>query len=78
MAKRQASMQCKATGQTGVLTFAVGKKHKSDHQAEGALVRIVTDRYSGIQVEMVKVHGVYSKGDQLTVARENFVSGKPN
>lgn len=73
MAKRQASMRCKSAGTPGVLNINTADRKK--HPADGASVVIITNRFSGILVEVIKSHGIYSRGSQLIVAPSDILFG---
>lgn len=70
---RHSGMQCALAGLPCVLSIKSGKQR---HPADGARVKIVTNRYSMILVEMLENHGIYSKGSQLHVAPQECVSQK--
>ncbi len=69
MSGRKASMQSSVAGLTGRLRI-------SKHPADGVRVRIVTDRFSMLLVEVVQRHHGYNVGNQLHVATSEFEADK--
>lgn len=73
--RRKASMNCRSAGAIGFLrlyTRPPGSDRLVEHSANGAKVRIVTDRYSGLEVEFVEAFGMYRKGQTIVVGRHDF------
>ena len=77
MSKRQSSTQCQSAGMTAVLHMPANHRlNKKQHSADGAKVKIITNRFSGIVVELCHNHGIYDKGDQLQVSPGDLVTGE--
>lgn len=71
--KTKSGMNCRLEGTICILSVKASDGKKK-HPADGAKVKIVTNRRSGILVEMVQSHGIYSKGAQLQVAPHECIS----
>lgn len=74
MAARLSSTQCKRVDRIGT----VGQIRTPDKKVKpisGATVRVITNRYSGLEAEVVKHHNTYRVGDRLTIAESDFVAG---
>lgn len=74
MAKRNASTVCEREGMWGVLNLP-GPKGKA-HPLDGAEVRLVTNRYSGVLVALIKPFAGTRAGTMLQIAPDNFLSGR--
>lgn len=74
--RRKASMQCRSAGAIGFLRLRLftDSGHVREHEANDAKVKIVTDRYSGLEVEFVQAHKTYKKGERIIVGRNDFTT----
>lgn len=65
--KTKASMVSRLEGMPGRVQIG------SNHPVNGALVKIVTNRFGGLLVEVIERHKDYHKGEQVVIAPIDFV-----
>lgn len=75
--KRKASILCYSAGTTGRLSLHLKTPSGMSytHDAHGAKVRVVTDRFSGLEVEFIGHHKYYRDGARIVVGRDDFTTG---
>lgn len=64
------TMQCRRAGQKRKIYGL--KSGKANHPLNGATVEIITDRHSGVHIELTESHGGYRKGEEVIVAENNL------
>ncbi len=74
--RTQAGTQCKREGRKGKVGMII-THDKKRHPITGAYVRVVTNRLSGLLVELVSEHNGYSKGEQVIIAEADFIADSP-
>lgn len=76
MPKRQAGTSSMSEGAVGVIYPMVqaGDGKLRQHSAYGAKARFITNRYSGLLVELTTSHGPHKAGAQLQIAPGEFAN----